>query len=263
MEDREAIRILSDELKLIEAVIAYSGNFKGEKSPAMEYRIKRKDAIKKAVSAMEKSAGTGAAEELRKAMDRVLFLETELDRIGMERDLAVGQLAELGLSPGDRLDSVKEALKKYNPEPGPCTRQPGNPCPCCGYDLGRPDRKGAGQQPGFCPRCMAALWKAGKQEDTKSSTGKDPKGPEGIPETAEFTGDVFQPGDAEYSGRTYFVLQDSVHKFTMELSDILLCLKFAEREGFIPELPGPWWTEMASHYPTELRDALFYDDEEV
>lgn len=39
----------------------------------------------------------------------------------------------------------------------------------------------------------------------------------------------------------YFVLQDEQHSFTVPLETILLCLRFAEREGEVPALPTEWW----------------------
>ena len=45
-----------------------------------------------------------------------------------------------------------------------------------------------------------------------------------------------------------FHLRDTVHDFSISLSDILLCLEFAEKEGFIPKISAEWWTEVKCHY---------------
>lgn len=42
----------------------------------------------------------------------------------------------------------------------------------------------------------------------------------------------------------YFHLKDSAHEFTMGLGEIIRCLKFAENEGIVPELPDDWWSAM-------------------
>ena len=69
-----------------------------------------------------------------------------------------------------------------------------------------------------------------------------------IPPQAEVTlmEKDMDPGSEELA---YFHLKDSVHEFTMGLSDILKCLKFAEEEGITPQLPCGWWCEMAAFYP--------------
>lgn len=46
----------------------------------------------------------------------------------------------------------------------------------------------------------------------------------------------------------YFHLKDSVHEFTMGLGEIIRCLKFAENEGIVPNLPDDWWSAMYASY---------------
>lgn len=46
----------------------------------------------------------------------------------------------------------------------------------------------------------------------------------------------------------YFHLKDSAHEFTMGLGEIIRCLKFAENEGIVPELPDDWWSAMYACY---------------
>lgn len=71
-----------------------------------------------------------------------------------------------------------------------------------------------------------------------------------MPEKAEITGDVYEiPGQEDSFEKYYFHLRDNVHEFTMGLSDILECLKFAETEGIVPPLPLDWWAGIAGIYP--------------
>ncbi|MCR6969996.1 hypothetical protein NS834_26225, partial [Pseudomonas aeruginosa] len=45
-----------------------------------------------------------------------------------------------------------------------------------------------------------------------------------------------------------FALQDKHHAFSLGLSTVLQCLKMAEHEGVVPELPEGWWSRMANRY---------------
>lgn len=51
-----------------------------------------------------------------------------------------------------------------------------------------------------------------------------------------------------------FSLQDNHHHFSINLSTLLECLKFAENEKVIPPIPETWWNEISriveipSHY---------------
>ncbi|MEB7587795.1 hypothetical protein NGC36_21240 [Serratia rubidaea] len=47
---------------------------------------------------------------------------------------------------------------------------------------------------------------------------------------------------------TYFVMQDGQHSFIVPLETILLCLRFAEREGEVPALPLEWWQLLQIRY---------------
>lgn len=67
------------------------------------------------------------------------------------------------------------------------------------------------------------------------------------------TGDVFKNNDpsSEYNPKRdqmYFVMKDQNHEFCLGLTDLLECLKFAEEQGEIPKLPGPWWIAVEDHY---------------
>ncbi len=59
----------------------------------------------------------------------------------------------------------------------------------------------------------------------------------------------------------YFHLRSKETDFTMGLSDILACLKFAEKEGMVPELSEQWWDKMYGVYP-ELQEPLEVSENE-
>ena len=80
-------------------------------------------------------------------------------------------------------------------------------------------------------------------------------------EKVELTGDVFEIHDPEEKDSIYFLLKDKIHEFTIGLSDILECLKFAEEKGEVPELPEDWWSKVEYYYP-ELREPVDVPDEE-
>lgn len=46
----------------------------------------------------------------------------------------------------------------------------------------------------------------------------------------------------------FFVLQDKHREFSVSLSTVLSCLKFAEEQGVIPTLPDKWWWAVESRY---------------
>lgn len=70
------------------------------------------------------------------------------------------------------------------------------------------------------------------------------------PEKADAAGAAARMGDQEGGPEdTYFLLKDSVHEFTLGLSDILDCLKYAEAKGLVPPVPVPWWISLAGMYP--------------
>ncbi len=47
----------------------------------------------------------------------------------------------------------------------------------------------------------------------------------------------------------WFGLKKGNVSFKMGLSDILMCLKFAEQQGEVPELPHMWWIRVSNMYP--------------
>ena len=82
-------------------------------------------------------------------------------------------------------------------------------------------------------------------------------------EKAKLTVDAFENNNAELKDTLYFLLKDSVHEFTIGLSDILNCLKFAEEKGEIPELPRTWWREISCLYPEFEKLTDVPGDEEI
>jgi hypothetical protein len=49
-----------------------------------------------------------------------------------------------------------------------------------------------------------------------------------------------------------FAMRDNNHQFSMGLFTILQCLKIAENNGAIPELPPEWWWAVESRYQQHL-----------
>ena len=79
---------------------------------------------------------------------------------------------------------------------------------------------------------------------------KEKKPYENIPETAAVTGDVEEIVDPEKTNeRIWFSLQKGDIQFKIGLTDVLLCLKFAEKIGEIPPLPPLWWDTIEKMYP--------------
>lgn len=46
----------------------------------------------------------------------------------------------------------------------------------------------------------------------------------------------------------YFALKDKHHSFSLPLSTLLECLKFAENEGAIPPIDVTWWCEISNRF---------------
>lgn len=63
------------------------------------------------------------------------------------------------------------------------------------------------------------------------------------------TGDVVKDTDVDREEYLFFLLKNETSEFTIGLGDILECLKFAEEQGEIPELPQEWWWKMSEVYP--------------
>jgi len=67
-----------------------------------------------------------------------------------------------------------------------------------------------------------------------------------VPERAKLD-EIVDLGDND--DMLYFHLNTSTDQITIGLSSILECLKFAESEEYIPELPLPWWINLYGIYP--------------
>ena len=72
-----------------------------------------------------------------------------------------------------------------------------------------------------------------------------------IPEQARLTYDVEKSTCENCFESLLFHLKDSTHEFTIGLIDVLKCIKFAEEEGSLPELPPEWWIDVKNHYQME------------
>ncbi|MHB0818499.1 hypothetical protein ACYCFK_09485 [Stutzerimonas stutzeri] len=45
-----------------------------------------------------------------------------------------------------------------------------------------------------------------------------------------------------------FALKDKHHEFSLGITTVLECLRFAESQGAIPELPDEWWIAVDGRY---------------
>lgn len=73
MTEKEAMIILSNELKLIDATIEFGRDFKKMSERALEYLIKRSESMKMAIQALEEIQQyreIGTVEECREAMEK-------------------------------------------------------------------------------------------------------------------------------------------------------------------------------------------------
>ena len=67
---------------------------------------------KQALEEIQQYRKIGTVEECREAVERARSLDAYVKQVCWERDLAVQQLSEIGISLGENMDTVKEALKK-------------------------------------------------------------------------------------------------------------------------------------------------------
>lgn len=49
-------------------------------------------------------------------------------------------------------------------------------------------------------------------------------------------------------GVLLFAMRDRHHAFTLDLETVLGCLRIAEHEGDLPELPDEWWNRVLTRY---------------
>ena len=68
-------------------------------------------------------------------------------------------------------------------------------------------------------------------------------------EKANLTGDVIDTRYSEEGGDVFFLLEDSKHRFTISLKDVLDCLRFAEEQNEIEPLPSSFWISAINRYP--------------
>jgi hypothetical protein len=50
-------------------------------------------------------------------------------------------------------------------------------------------------------------------------------------------------------------MKDSYHSFSLGLVTVLECLRLAEQQGHVPELPPEWWTMISNRYEQLRRPA--------
>lgn len=70
-----------------------------------------------------------------------------------------------------------------------------------------------------------------------------------IPETAEFEDEVERILEPDAEDILWFSLKKGDIPFKIGLSDVLMCLKFAEQQGEVPELSRLWWIQVSTMYP--------------
>lgn len=104
----------------------------------------------------------GTVEECREAVKKSKSLDTYVKQVLWERDIAIQQLEEIGISFGENMDSVKEAVEKQKPKkPNIFKERFSNTYSCqkCGYVLIHRDETGwfCGQHYKFCPKCGQAI----------------------------------------------------------------------------------------------------------
>ena len=66
---------------------------------------------------------------------------------------------------------------------------------------------------------------------------------------ATLIGDIIKDIDVTKEDFLFFLLKNGTNKFTIGLGNILECLKFAEEQGEVPELPQEWWWRISEVYP--------------
>lgn len=70
-----------------------------------------------------------------------------------------------------------------------------------------------------------------------------------VPETAVFEDEAERILIPDAEDFLWFGLKKGDISFKIGLSDILMCMKFAEEQGEVPKLPRMWWTQVSSMYP--------------
>lgn len=66
---------------------------------------------------------------------------------------------------------------------------------------------------------------------------------------ANLQSDPVQEADGQCCGNhLIFALRDRHHDFSLGIDTVLQCLRFAEQQGAIPELPADWWIAVRGRY---------------
>lgn len=96
----------------------------------------------------------GTVEECREAMEKSKSLDAYVKQVLWERDIAIQQLEEIGVSLGEKMDAVKEAVEKQKPKKPHRNYKKFSGLWCkCGWYLGQKqclDIK-------YCPNCGQAI----------------------------------------------------------------------------------------------------------
>ena len=70
----------------------------------------------KAIKEIQQYREIGTVEECQQAMEKAKSLDMYVKQVIWERDVAIQQLEEVGVSLGEKMDSVKEAVEKQKPK---------------------------------------------------------------------------------------------------------------------------------------------------
>lgn len=70
-----------------------------------------------------------------------------------------------------------------------------------------------------------------------------------LPDTAVLEDSVEQILDPDADDTLWFSFRKGDQTFKIGLSDLLSCIKFAEEQKELPELPWQWWSQVVGVYP--------------
>lgn len=73
----------------------------------------------------------------------------------------------------------------------------------------------------------------------------------------KITGEDYNPAE----NQLYFIMRDQVHEFAIGVAALLSCLRFAELNHELPDIPEYWWTAVKERYEGALRGS--YLDERL
>ena len=75
-----------------------------------------REAYERDCDELEQYREIGTVEECKEAVEKSKSLEAYVKQVTWERDIAVQQLEEIGVSFGEKMDFVKEAVEKQKPK---------------------------------------------------------------------------------------------------------------------------------------------------